>query len=76
MVLVPVVVVPVVVQVPSVVLILIWVALQLRPISRLLEIGSAEPVAWSAHVAGAVAGVALIPLLLRSRSRAPAPASR
>ncbi len=74
--LVPVVVVPVVVQIPTFVLIGMWLALQLRPISRLLEIGPATPVSWTALVGGALAGLALAPLLLRRRARGRKTATR
>ena len=65
----PVVVVPLFVQMRSVLLVPIWFALEIRPIQRFLEIGTAVPVHWQAHLAGLLGGVALAPLALRARRR-------
>src|SRR5690606_34827226 len=55
---VPVVVLPVLVQVPPFVPAALWGALQARPVTRLLEIGAAEPAAWPALAGGAAVGAA------------------
>lgn len=69
--LIPVVVVPVFVEVPAVLVAAAWGVLQVRPVARLFEIGPAVPLAWHAYVGGAVAGLALTPALLgRVRGRA------
>lgn len=62
---VPVVVLPVLVEVPALVVALAWVVFQIRPIARLLEIGPGVPIAWPAYAGGVVAGALLLPILLR-----------
>ena len=70
--LIPVVVVPVFVELPVLVLVVAWAALQLEKVQQLLAIGAAEPVAYAAHLGGLGAGLVTAPLLLRRRHPATA----
>lgn len=46
-----------------------WLLLQFRPIARLLDLGSVVPLSWQALAAGAGAGIGLLPMVWRRRSR-------
>lgn len=63
---VPVVVVPVMAQLPGAFLALGWAALQFRPVRMLLAVGEGEPLEWVALAAAAVVGLAAAPWLLRA----------
>jgi membrane associated rhomboid family serine protease len=65
---VPVVVVPVAVELPAMVLMAAWLATQFRPILQFLAVGTAEPLAWPGSLGGLVAGIVLAPLLAWGRS--------
>lgn len=67
--LVPVVVVPVIVEVGALALAAGWLLLQLRPIQALLALGETTPIGYVGVSAGACAGVALLPVMLVGRRR-------
>ncbi len=65
--LIPVVVVPVFVEVAAPVLMIAWMALQFPRVQQLLALGTGEPVGLYARIGGVVAGLVLGPLLLWPR---------
>ncbi len=73
--LVPVVVVPVFVEIPIVLLVLVFFVLQLPWVQGLFSMGSTAPVAYLAHLGGLGAGILLTPLL-RKRPRRRARSSK
>ena len=60
---VPVVVVPVFVEIPALVLIAVFAVFQLRPLACLFGVGQAVPLSWQGYAGGIVAGAVLLPLL-------------
>lgn len=66
--LIPIVVVPVFVEVPVAMLVLAFCVLQLPPLQQLFSMGQGAPVAYLAHLGGLAAGILLAPLLRRSPS--------
>ena len=73
--LIPVVVFPVFVEIPVILLALVWFVLQLRPVQTLLAFGAGTPTAWHAHVGGFLCGGLLAVLLWQRRARPAPPAA-
>lgn len=65
--LIPVIIVPVFVEIPVVLLVLVFFVLQLPPAQGLFSMGSNAPVAYLAHLGGLGAGILLAPTLRRRR---------
>lgn len=64
---VPVLVVPVFVEIPALVLLAVFAVFQLRPLVCLLGVGPAVPLSWQGYAGGIVAGAVLLPLLFVRR---------
>lgn len=62
-------VVPVFAEVRAWVMLVVWLVLQARPLSRLLEVGGAEPLSWSALLGAAIVGLGVSPWLCSRRGR-------
>lgn len=67
--LIPVLIVPIFVEVFAPVLALAWFAMQFRPVMKLLGLGPGEPIAWYAHIGGFLAGMVLLPFAVWGTKR-------